>query len=123
MQFPQSEHLNIAGFSRLFDNKSECYKLFWFQAIMQHVSNGQQEMSFEELTDDMIANAWTMVNEYHLNLGPNDTLEKAVNYISSVSGLLPSSSQPLIQDWLKTSADPAVKRFKTTLSLNVPFRL
>lgn len=33
VRLPKSEKLNIAGPSRLFDNKSECYKLFWFQAI------------------------------------------------------------------------------------------
>ncbi|MBO4229056.1 MAG: hypothetical protein J5938_01740 [Clostridia bacterium] len=59
-------------------------KLFWFQAILKHVCRGQQEISFEELIDDMIANAWYMVTEYHLNLCPRDTLEKAVNYISSI---------------------------------------
>jgi len=26
----------------------------------------------EELIDDMIANAWYMVTEYHLNLGPRN---------------------------------------------------
>ena len=37
MQLPKSEQLNIASLSRLFDNKAECYKLFWFQAILNHV--------------------------------------------------------------------------------------
>ena len=70
MQLPKSEQLNIASLSRLFDNKAECYKLFWFQAILNHVCKGQQEIRFEELIDDMIANAWYMVTEYHLNLDP-----------------------------------------------------
>ena len=61
MQLPNSEQLNIASLSRLFDNKSECYKLFWFQAILNHVCIGLQEICFEELIDDMIANAWYMV--------------------------------------------------------------
>ena len=78
MQLPRSESLNIASLSRLFDNKSECYKLFWFQAILAHVCRGQELISFEQLIDEMIADAWYMVTEYHLNLGPRDTLEKAV---------------------------------------------
>ena len=56
MQLPKSEQLNIASLSRLFDNKAECYKLFWFQAILNHVCKGQQEIRFEELIDDIIAN-------------------------------------------------------------------
>ncbi len=34
MQLQKSEQLNIACFSRLFDKKAECYKLFLFQAIL-----------------------------------------------------------------------------------------
>lgn len=78
MQLPKSDQLNIASLSRLFDNKSECYKLFWFQAVLKYVCEGKQEISFEELIDEMIADAWYMVTEYHLNLGPRDTLEKVV---------------------------------------------
>src|SRR5699024_12486132 len=35
-----SDILDIAHFSRLFDNKSECYKLFWFQAIAEKIKEG-----------------------------------------------------------------------------------
>ena len=123
MQLPKSEQLNIASLSRLFDNKAECYKLFWFQAILNHVCKGQQEIRFEELIDDMIANAWYMVTEYHLNLGPRDKLEEAVNYISSVTAMLPNVKQQEIRNWLQSSTDSAVTRYKRTLTLNVPFRL
>jgi len=123
MQLPNSEQLNIAGLSRIFDNKSECYKLFWFQAVLSHVCRGKTEITFEELIDEMIADAWYMVTEYHLNLGPRDTLEKAVNYISSVTVMLPSVKKQEILDWLKNCQDPAVLRFKRDLTLNVPFRL
>ena len=123
MQLPKSEQLNIASLSRLFDNKSECYKLFWFQAILDHACKGQQEICFEELIDDMIANAWYMVTEYHLNLGPRDTLEKAVRHISSVTDMLPAVKRTVIMDWLKDSDDPTVAKCKRDLTLNVPFRL
>ena len=96
MQLPKSEQLNIASLSRLFDNKSECYKLFWFQAILHHVCKGQQEIRFEDLIDHMIASAWYMVTEYHLNLGPRDKLEEAVNYISSIFWTMPG--------WIPASA-------------------
>ena len=123
MQLPKSEQLNIASLSRLFDNKAECYKLFWFQAILNHVCKGQQKISFEELIDDMIANAWYMVTEYHLNLGPRDKLEEAVNYISSVTAMLPNVKQQEILDWLEGCTDPVVTAYKRNLTLNVPYRL
>ena len=123
MQLPKSEQLNIASLSRLFDNKSECYKLFWFQAILHHVCKGQQEIRFEDLIDHMIASAWYMVTEYHLNLGPRDKLEEAVNYISRRTAMLPNVKQQEILDWLRSCTDGTVIRYKRTLTLNVPYRL
>ena len=48
MQLPYSEQLNIAALSRLFDNKSEYYKLFWFQAIMGKICAGESDIFYEE---------------------------------------------------------------------------
>ncbi len=123
MQLPKSEQLNIASLSRLFDNKAECYKLFWFQAILNHVCRGEQEISFEELINDIIANTWYMVTEYHLNLSPKNKLEEAINYISSVTAMLPNVKRQEILDWLQSCTDQAVTRYKKTLTLNVLFRL
>ena len=39
----------------------------------------------EALIDEMIADAWYMVSEYHLNLGPNDALERVVHRLSEIS--------------------------------------
>ena len=44
MQLPYSEELNIENFSRLFDNTSECYKFFWFKAIVGKAVEGKQEI-------------------------------------------------------------------------------
>lgn len=35
--------------SRLFDNTSECYKFFWFQAIITKVLEGKIRITYEEL--------------------------------------------------------------------------
>ena len=63
MQLPYSEKLNIAALSRLFDNKSECYKLFWFQAIVDHVCAGEEIIRYEDLIDEMIADAGYSIRE------------------------------------------------------------
>ena len=93
MQLPYSDVLNIAHFSRLFDNKSECCKLFWFQAIARKMKEGHKTISFEILIDEMIADAWYMVSEYHLNLGPNDALERVVHRLSATSHMKSSEKK------------------------------
>ncbi len=124
MQLPYSEELNIEYLGRLFDNTSECYKFFWFKAIVSKVIEGKQLLSYEELVDEMIADAWYMVTEYHLNLGPKDTLESVVNLIKEKYPNLKSSEQKTkILDLLKTTDDKDVINKKRTLTYNVPYRL
>ena len=53
MQLPYSEELNIEYLGRLFDNTSECYKFFWFQAIVTKLTEGKYELTYEELVDEM----------------------------------------------------------------------
>ena len=74
----------------MFDNTSECYKFFWFKAIVGKVVEGKQEITYEELADEMIAEAWYRVTEYHLNLGPRDTLENLVDLIKKKNSELKS---------------------------------
>ena len=94
-----------------------------FQAILDHVCDGQQEFCFDELIDAMIESAWYMVAEYHLNLGPKDTLEKTVNYIASITDMPSSVKRSEIRAWLEICSDANVAKFKRDLSLNVPYRL
>lgn len=123
MYLPPSDNLSVQYLSRLFDNKSECYKLFWFQAIVNQIVNGKDHFTYEELVDEMIADAWYMVSEYHLNLGPKDNLEEAVKRVQSISGMKTSEKKETLLDYLHTCTDKEVKRIKRILTENVPYRL
>ena len=123
MQLPYSDILDIAHFSRLFDNKSECYKLFWFQAIARKIKEGHTIITFEELIDEMIADAWYMVSEYHLNLGPSDALERVVHRLGKISNMKSCEKKEVILDYLAACEDKEVLTMKRTLSQNVPYRL
>lgn len=124
MQLPYSEELNIEYLSRLFANTSECYKFFWFKAIVSKVADGKLELSYEELVDEMIADAWYMVTEYHLNLGPKDTLESLVHFIKQKYPELKScEKKAAIIDFLKNTEDKEIISKKRKLTYNVPYRL
>ena len=49
MQLPYSEELNIGYLSRLFDNTTNCYKFFWFQAILSKLDSEHSRFTFDEL--------------------------------------------------------------------------
>ncbi len=123
MQLPYSDELEIQYLSRLFDNTSECYKFFWFQAMMTKILEGSRKVSYEELVDEMIADAWYMVTEYHLNLGPRDTLESLVRYLQEVSQIRSSEKKENIIRYLRNCNDKEVLRRKRVLTKNVPYRI
>ncbi len=123
MQLPHSDILDIAHFSRLFDNKSECYKLFWFQAIARKIKEGQQTITFEVLIDEMIADAWYMVMEYRLNLVPNDALERVVHRLGEISNMKSCEKKEVVLKYLEACKDKEVISMKRTLTQNVPYRL
>ena len=123
MQLPYSDEIEIQSLGRLFDNTSECYKFFWFQALVTKVLEGKETITYEELINEMIADAWYMVTEYHLNLGPKDTLERLVNDISEISGMKPCEKKGAILDFVRHCTDKGVMQKKRTLTYNVPYRL
>ena len=124
MQLPYSEELNIEYLGRLFDNTSECYKFFWFKAIITKVTEGKCEITYEELVDEMIADAWYMVTEYRLNLGPKDTLENLVGLIKVKNPELKScEKKSVIIKFLRNTDDKDIISRKRILTYNVPYRL
>ena len=123
MILPYHEQLNTSYLQRLFDNMSECYKLFWFQAVVDQVRLGNTTLSYEDLIDDMIADAWYMVTEYRLNLGPFDNLEAVVHYAQNLLNLKSSEKKTVIIDALKSCTDDGLIKKKTILTYNVPYRL
>ena len=123
MQLPYSDTIEIQYLSRIFDNTSECYKFFWFQAIVAKVLEGKSRMTYEELIDEMIAKAWYMVVEYHLNLGPRDTLESLVHYLQQISQLKASEKRETIIQYLADCKDKEVAKRKRILTKNVPYRI
>ena len=123
MKLPYSDKIDTASLARLFDNKSESYKLFWFKAILHEVGLGKSEISFSTLIKRMIVDAWYMVSEYKLNLGPSDTLEKTVLYLAETQHFLPAEKEEVLLQYLDTSDDKELKKYMRVLSLNVPYRL
>ena len=50
-------NLNIDGFSKMMKSPSYCYKFYWLEAIIQLISEGKTESTFDEIIDKMITNA------------------------------------------------------------------
>ncbi len=125
-QLPFDEKLNIGYLSRLFDNTTNCYKFFWFQAILHRLTEDKTRLTYDELVNEMIADAWYMVTEYHLHLGPiggTDNLENAVKHIAQTRGFRSSEKREVIIAYLENSEDRELTTYKKKLIENVPYWL
>ncbi len=125
-QLPYDEQLNIGYLSRLFDDTSNCYKFFWFQAILNKLTEDRTRFTYDELINEMIADAWYMVTEYHLRLGPSgvtDNLEEAVKYMGQTTNFPPAEKRTVIIAYLKGNQDKKLTAYKKELIKNVPYRL
>jgi len=123
MDIPISLNVDTSKLLKIFDNMSESYKIFWFKAILLLIETGKTVLTFNEIIDQMIINAWYMVSEYKLNLGPNDTLEKIVIMIGKKEDIKSFDKKDKILNYLEEKNDKDINAKKDILALNVPYRL
>lgn len=131
MILPYADNLRIEYLSRVFDRNriSNCYKYFWFMAILDGISEEKTDFTYDELITEMVVIAWYMVAEYHLKLGPSNTtdnLEEAVKYLYEelYQRQIPSTvKKDVLRGILANETDKKYLRYKDTLTNNVPYCL
>ena len=123
MDLPISGRLETAKLARIFDSTAESYKFFWFGAVLDRIVLGHEEAVFSDLVDEMIASAWYMVSEYHLSLGPSDTMEKLILELQGITPLKSSEKKSEIIRYLDESDSKEIRKRRLTLIKEVPFRL
>jgi hypothetical protein len=108
-------------------NPSYCYKFYWLEAIVHLISEGLKETSFNEIIDEMIANAWYTVLEYHIHLSGviegqvKDGLERAILTLQELSQLPGNASKVEIKNTIK-QYDKELILYKDQLTHMVPYR-
>lgn len=119
--------LDVEGFSNMMKDPSFCYKFYWLEAIVILISEGVHQTTFSDLIDEMIANAWYSVTEFHVHLSGvvsgevRDGLERAVLKLQSISGLNPNASKMEIKEAIKAH-EAELRNEKKQLTNMVPYR-
>lgn len=124
IQLPDDQGVDVGTLAGLFQNMNQSYKLFWFKAIVEKVCDEKTVLSYDELVNSMIADAWYMVLEYRLSLGAGNTrLVEVVKQAGVVSKLKASEKKEKILKFLKETGDKEIIAGKRELVENVPYRL
>jgi hypothetical protein len=129
MYLPYDDNLKIGELSRVFDRNriSNCYKFFWFLAILEKVKADKYVFTYDELITEMIADAWYMVNEFKLRLGPantKDNLEEVAKYLYEClyKKEVPTTiAKEKMLARLKDEQDKTYLAYKANLIINVPY--
>ncbi len=131
MQLTIDEHyynkLDIEGFSRMMKDPSYSYKFYWLEAIVLLVSDNKTEATYDEIIDEMIANAWYSVLEFHIHLSGlwsndiKDNLERAVIKLAEASKLPANASKIQIKNAIKEH-NAFIHAEKQALTHNVPYK-
>ena len=121
--------LNIDSFIHMLDDTTECYKFYWLDALLKLFSLGKTEIVFDDLINQMIADAWYSVVEYHLHLGPKNasgkimnSLERAVIKLSQLTNIPNDADRDTMILAVKEN-DRELHGEKDQLTKNVPYRM
>ena len=120
--------LDIEGFSSMMKDPSYCYKFYWLEAIVKLIAEDVSEATFGDVIDEMIANAWYSVREFHIHLSGmqadgqvRDGLERAVLKLTEISNLAAHASKVEIKNAIKEH-ESELKTYKVQLTNMVPYR-
>ena len=120
--------LDIEGFSQMMKDPSYCYKFYWLEAIVDLISEGIQDTTFDAIIDEMICNAWYSVREFHIHLSGlqgdglvRDGLERVIIKLSELSRLESNASKVEIKNEI-SRFDRELYKPKEQLTHMVPFR-
>ena len=120
--------LDIEAFSQMMKDPSYCYKFYWLEAVIHIISEGKTETTFDEIINEMIANAWYSVREFHVHLSGmqadglvRDGLERAVLQLTQISDLPANASKMEIKSAIYEHRSE-LKKAKEQLTNMVPYR-
>ena len=110
----------------IFCSSSFCYKFYWLEAVVHIISEGKNETTFDEIIDEMIANAWYSVREFHIHLSGiqadglvRDGLERAILQLTELSDLPANASKIEIKNSIREH-QAGLKKAKEQLTNMVP---
>ena len=120
--------LDIEAFSLMMKDPSYCYKFYWLEAVVQLISEGISETTFDAVIDEMICNAWYSVREFHIHLSGmqadgqvRDGLERTILKLTELSDLHANASKVEIKNAI-AEHNEELKVFKEQLTNMVPYR-
>jgi len=128
LDLPDHSSLDIAAFSRIFENTTNSYKYLFFLSLLDILARNQFQphlnITFKDLVVEILANAWFPHTYFKLSFGIQDQIAKKLDSLNLVI------TEPILQFrdsdkklLRKTINDQTYNDLVKFLSAYVPFRL
>lgn len=118
-----SDAFMSARLERMLSSMTNSYKIYWLKAYIDEVLDGAGEITFRRMTARMVADAWYPVNYFHLSLGLQDQLGRAVACCKRELGLGDAVAADDIVAAVASSENSEVRKSVDMLCTYVPYRL
>ncbi|MGL5069604.1 MAG: HNH endonuclease domain-containing protein [Sarcina sp.] len=74
------KNIDIKTFQGILDESlTTSYKILWFKGVLEEVTQGNREITFEDITVRMIVNSWFPIVQYKLSFGASDQMKVVLN--------------------------------------------
>lgn len=67
----------------MLDNNSQSYRFYWLEVILLLMIETEDDLSFDQIINEMICNAWYTVTHYRLRLDPTVNWKSEKNFYST----------------------------------------
>lgn len=123
--------LDVHKFGKMLSNKQNSHKFYFFPVIVDAMNAGKKAISFNDVAERMIAEAWYPVTEHFIHLGqfknniPNDSIEQFVLFLSKKLNVKSDiGSEALIKEIKRIEKkNPEIQQYKQDILRYAPVRL
>ena len=112
----------------MLNDPSQCYKFYWLEAIVNLITTTNEDLTFDQIINEKIWEAWHSVTYYHLHLGPT-IRGKSENFLEHAIGIIekdpllkqPTSKKDVMEAIARNESE--LRSDKNSLIIYVPYRL
>ncbi|WP_315675825.1 HNH endonuclease domain-containing protein [Clostridium sp. 19966] len=120
---PSSQKVDSSTFSKVLEDMSASYKMYWLLGILEEVSEGKTEIESKRIIARMIAKAWYPIRQFRLSFGMSDVLYRSIDYIAEKSQYKANCDERKIVDFAYGCEDKELNKIMKELTYKVPYRL
>ena len=103
MELPNTDGVDVASLSKVFNETTNSYKFYWFLAILDRLQKTDDpRISMQDLSLQMLASVWYPLDYYKLSFGVQDKFKEIAEYVSNHLTVNTKNNAPALLNQLQS---------------------